>query len=133
MCIFVEHIFAKMKWILRPKQSEEYCNGVKKFVLNALSSFAVGNEIQCPCKDCSNRFWYSMDDVYDHLVCKGPCSSLVDWVYEISTPKYRKKTDQMETDCDGGFGLGNDFDEMMHNTYKYTSDSVGRKGINECK
>ncbi|KAL8088531.1 hypothetical protein AgCh_038349 [Apium graveolens] len=95
----LEHRFEKMKWILHPKQSEEYRNGAKKFVTNAFSNFDVGNEVQGPCKDYSNRFWYSIDDVYDHLVYQG---------------------------CGRGFGLGNDFDEMMDNAYTYNDDCRGR-------
>ncbi|XP_074353061.1 uncharacterized protein LOC141692230 [Apium graveolens] len=111
-----------MKWILHPKQSEEYRNGAKNFVTNAFSNFGVGNEVQCPCKDCSNRFWYSIDDMYNHLVCKGPYPSFVDWIYEILTSKYQKKSDQ---GSDRGLGLGNDFDEMMDNAYKYNDDCRG--------
>ena len=103
-----------MTWVSLPKYSEGYSTGVKDFVRNGFANFAVGNELRCPCKDCTNRFWYSRENVYDHLVCKGPSPSLANWIYEVSTPKFRKdNNDQM--DCDTGLGLGNDFDEMIRN------------------
>lgn len=57
-----------MTWVSLPKYSEAYSDGVTDFVRNGFDNFGVGNELRCPCKECSNRFWYSQEDVYDHLV-----------------------------------------------------------------
>ncbi|XP_074351848.1 uncharacterized protein LOC141690996 [Apium graveolens] len=100
-----------MTWVSLPKYSEAYSNGVTDFVQNAFDNFATGSELRCPCKDCSNRFWFSEEDVYDHLVSNGLCPLFVNWVYEVSTPKF-KKVDQ-EMDCDSGMGPGEDFDKMI--------------------
>ena len=109
-----------MNWALLPKYSEEYIRGVKDFVSNGFANFGVGTELRCPCKKCINRFWHSRDVVYDHLICKGPYPEFVNWIYEISTSKFKKISDTSDDmECDqGGFGLGDDFDEMIRNSYK---------------
>jgi len=38
-----------------PKFIEGYISGVKRFIQNTFSRFAVGDEITCPCKKCHNR------------------------------------------------------------------------------
>ncbi|XP_074352365.1 uncharacterized protein LOC141691534 [Apium graveolens] len=111
-----------MTLVSLPKYSEAYCNGVTDFIQNAFDNFATGSELRCPCKDCSNSFWFSEEDVYDHLVSNGLCPSFVNWVYEVSTPKF-KKVDQ-EMDCDSGMGLGEDFDKMIRD------ESRVRNGMN---
>lgn len=80
-----------MNWGLLHKFTEEYTNRAKDFILNGFANFVVGNELKCPCKNYRNRFWHSRDDVFDYLIFKGPYTPLVDWIYEISTPKYRRK------------------------------------------
>ncbi|KAK1373230.1 hypothetical protein POM88_029423 [Heracleum sosnowskyi] len=105
-----------MTWVSLPKYSEAYSDGVIDFVRNALDNFGQGDEIRCPCKDCSNRFWFSQEDVYDHLVFNGPCPTFANWIFEVSTVKFRKTNDR--TDCEMGMGLGEIFDEMIHNEGK---------------
>ncbi|XP_074336927.1 uncharacterized protein LOC141674102 [Apium graveolens] len=111
-----------MTWVSLPKYSEAYSNGVTDFIQNAFDNFATGSELRCPCKDYSNRFWFSEEDVYDHLVSNGLCPSFVNWVYEMSILKF-KKVDQ-EMDCDSGMGLGEDFDKMIRD------ESRVRNGMN---
>ncbi|KAL8097245.1 hypothetical protein AgCh_030391 [Apium graveolens] len=36
-------------WINLPRSSDEYINGVKNFVKNAMAKYAVGTELKCPC------------------------------------------------------------------------------------
>ncbi|XP_074356639.1 uncharacterized protein LOC141696392 [Apium graveolens] len=112
-----------MTWVSLPKYSEAYRNGVTDFIQNAFDNFATGSELRCPCKDCNNRFWFSKEDVYDHLVSNSLCPSFVNWVYEVSTPKF-KKVDQ-EMDCDSGMGLAEDFDKMI------CDESRVRNGMND--
>ena len=59
-------------WIKLPKFSDGYIRGVKAFIKNAVSRFAVGDEITCPCKKCKNDKWYRQHVVYDHLIYNGP-------------------------------------------------------------
>ena len=118
MCSIVEMI-----WVLRPRCTDEYRKGVQDFVSNGFANFGVGAELKCPCLNCANRFWHSIDNVYDHLVLKGPYPEFVNWIYEISKPKYRKVSD----DCGMGFGLGEDFDEMIRNNAKTGMNSDAKK------
>ena len=111
-----------MTWVSLPKYSEGYSNGVTDFVQNAFDNFVVGSELRCPCKDYSNHFWFCQEDVYDHLVSNSVCPSLSNWIYEVSTPKFRTVYEDM--DCNSGMGLGDDFDNMIHD------ESRGRNGMN---
>ena len=122
-----------MNWALLPKYSEEYIRGVKDFVSNGFANFGVGTELRCPCKKCINRFWHSRDVVQDHLICQGPYPEFVNWIYEISTSKFKKISDTSDDmECDqGGFGLGDDFDEMIRNSYKNDIDTSGKNQMNK--
>lgn len=42
-------------WIELPKFSEGYIRGIRSFLQNAFSRYAVGDEITCPCKKCDNH------------------------------------------------------------------------------
>nr|XP_017216852.1 PREDICTED: uncharacterized protein LOC108194417 [Daucus carota subsp. sativus] len=114
-----------MTWISLPKHSEGYSNGATHFVRNAFDNFSIGNELRCPCKDCSNRFWISPDNVYEHLVFNGPCPSFSNWIFEVSTDKFRKPNDVGMDDSDMCIGLGDDFDEMIRN------EGRARNGMNK--
>ncbi|XP_074337755.1 uncharacterized protein LOC141674953 [Apium graveolens] len=103
-----------MTWLSLPKHNEVYRNGATDFVRNAFDNFAIGNELRCPCKDCSNHFWFSRDNVYEHLVFSGPCPSFVNWIFEVSTDKFKKPKDVV-MDRDMCTSLGDDFDEMICN------------------
>ena len=113
-----------MNWLELPKNSEGYSIGATDFVRNAFDNFVLGNELRCPCKDCSNRFWFCQDNVYEHLIFNGPCPSFSNWIFEVLTDKFRKHND-VEMDGDTHIGLGEDFDEMIRN------EGRARNGMNK--
>lgn len=78
---------------------------------NAFENCAVWSELRSPCKDCCNHFWFSQEDVYDHLVGNSPYRSFCNWIYEVSTSKSRKINHEMN--CDTCMGMSNDFDKMI--------------------
>lgn len=68
-------------WMDLPRYSKEYEHGVKRFLDFAYSEGdPQGNEIQCPCDDCSNMLWCRRDVVDDHLIAKGFVKGYTRWI-----------------------------------------------------
>ncbi|KAL6508942.1 Multidrug resistance-associated protein 5 [Orobanche hederae] len=93
-------------WIKLPKFSDDYISGVKGFIKNAVSRFAVGDEITCPCKKCKNDKWYRQDVIYDHLIYNGPSPLYMEWMCEVS----RHRSDE-DMDCEAGIDFGDTLGE----------------------
>ena len=68
-------------WVNLPRSSNEYNNGVEKFLDLAFSKTSQYGQILCPCKECVNRHWLSRKQVYDHLIYKGFTRGYKDWVF----------------------------------------------------
>ncbi|XP_074327626.1 uncharacterized protein LOC141665540 [Apium graveolens] len=119
------------KWVTLPKYSDRYRKGVEAFVNQAFSRYAVGNELKCPCKKCGNCFWSGAKAIHEHLVCNGPCSHSVEWIYEVSTHEIDRVADEMDINI--GVDLGDEFDAMIHNAYgtNDVTNHVGRTGLND--
>ncbi|CAN1757493.1 hypothetical protein LINPERHAP1_LOCUS6538 [Linum perenne] len=68
-------------WMNKPRSSDEYMHGLNNFL-----DFAFGSpncrddKILCPCKNCSNRYWFSREDVIDHLIFSGFVRNYTHWV-----------------------------------------------------
>ncbi|XP_074350584.1 uncharacterized protein LOC141689948 [Apium graveolens] len=117
------------KWIFLPKYSDKYRKGVEDFVTVAFSKYAVGKELTCPCKTCSNRFWSDAKGIREHLVCNGPCPHYLEWIYEVSTLRIENMIGDMdEMDTDIGMGLGDEFEAIMQNVYR-TGNDTGEHGV----
>ncbi|KAK1384163.1 hypothetical protein POM88_021898 [Heracleum sosnowskyi] len=100
-------------WLNLPKYTKDYTEGVDLFVKIAIAKFADGNEIQCPCDKCENRFWRSPGTVRDHLICHGPCVTFVEWIYDVTSLKDSNIMDpELDTELDTGFQ--DNFDEMLN-------------------
>ncbi|KAK1393546.1 hypothetical protein POM88_012602 [Heracleum sosnowskyi] len=102
------------KWLEVPKYTDEYSNGVKDFLRNAFSKYAIGSEIRCPCKNCKNNKWHGESVIFDHLICDGPCPMCVSYIYEVAHTTFSTK---MDHDMGMG-GLEDNFDDMFHGTYR---------------
>ncbi|XP_021770707.1 uncharacterized protein LOC110734887 [Chenopodium quinoa] len=61
-------------WIDAPQNAEEYIKGVENFLELAFLNSTMGLEeddepkILCPCTKCVNRFWFTREVVFDHLI-----------------------------------------------------------------
>ena len=42
-----------------------------KFLDFSVLNASQGDQILCPCKNCSNLVWDNREVVYEHLVCEG--------------------------------------------------------------
>lgn len=102
-------------WLYRPRYSKEYIKGVKDFVENAMTNYAVDDELKCPCSLCKSRQWWGRDDVYNHLICNGPHLLVAQWIYDVSNLKEEGNTDLMDWEENTGFG--DNLDQMLDVTY----------------
>ena len=107
----MESDYGNKSWIGLPRYHEEYEKGIKAFVEKAFALFSVGDELKCPCKDCDDRKWHRADVIYDHLICRGPSMSHVQWIYRISGAKIRDTTDFK--DCEAGAAFGDNLQDMF--------------------
>ncbi|XP_057420787.1 uncharacterized protein LOC130714843 isoform X1 [Lotus japonicus] len=57
-------------WILLPRNSPAYQEGVKGFLDFAFERSSVDGAILCPCGLCNFRKWLTRDVVYEHLIIK---------------------------------------------------------------
>ena len=48
-----------------------YEEGVKRFLDFSFANAISRDTIKCPCKNCSNVYYRSRDEVYEHLICDG--------------------------------------------------------------
>lgn len=110
-------------WIGLPKFSEGYISGVKDFIRNAFSRFRVGDEITCPCKNCTNRKWRRQDVIYDHLIYNGPSPLHMKWIFDVSRSDVGMDDEHM--DWEGGIDFGDNLREMLHLT------QINRQNIEE--
>lgn len=74
-------------WIGLPRSSAEYVRGIKAFLRNAFPIYKVGDEMKCPCKKCTERYWYCENVIYDHLIFNGPSQLHAGWICEVSQTK----------------------------------------------
>ncbi|XP_074376914.1 uncharacterized protein LOC141718433 [Apium graveolens] len=120
------------KWVTLPRYSDKYRMGVKAFITNAFSEYASGNELKCPCRKCSNRYWYGESVIKEHLICNGVCPQSTEWIYEVSNHKNNDVDDNMDSDI--GMGLADELEAMIRNTYENCnndSEHGVRKGLDD--
>ncbi|XXG42875.1 hypothetical protein AAC387_Pa01g3044 [Persea americana] len=58
-------------WTLESRVSIAYEEGVKRFLDFSFANAISRDTIKCPCKNCSNVYYRSRDEVYEHLICDG--------------------------------------------------------------
>ncbi|XP_063942849.1 uncharacterized protein LOC135150469 [Daucus carota subsp. sativus] len=100
-------------WINLPRFTEEYSKGVGNFVKNAMVKYAVDDELKCPCSRCKSKHWWGPEDVYNHLICKGPSLEIADWVYDVSNMNGGSSL----VDSEANMGFDDDLEGMLNITY----------------
>ncbi|XXG46822.1 hypothetical protein AAC387_Pa02g1567 [Persea americana] len=58
-------------WTLESRVSIAYEEGVKRFLDFSFANAISRDMIKCLCKNCSNVYYRSRDEVYEHLICDG--------------------------------------------------------------
>ena len=101
-------------WAELPKFSEGYISGVKLFIRNTFSRFAVGDEITCPSNKCHNRKCHCQEVVYNHLIWNGPSKLYMKWICEVYCLDPERSDNDM--DCEAGINFGDNLDEMLQCT-----------------
>jgi len=99
-------------WIGLPRSSAEYVRGIKAFLRNAFPIYKVGDEMKCPCKKCTERYWYCENVIYDHLIFNGPSQLHAGWICEVSQTKLTAADDLM--DCETEMDFEDNLDVMFN-------------------
>ena len=69
-------------WIkLRDRCSKEYIDGVAQFMEVAKCHVNREGQTRCPCKNCQNSTYQTLDRVQGHLFANGISPSYRQWVY----------------------------------------------------
>ncbi|KAK4259215.1 hypothetical protein QN277_005569 [Acacia crassicarpa] len=68
-------------WIIKPRNSIEYEEGVRRFIDFAFQHSSIEGKILCPCSPCGFIKWLSKETVYDHLLCKKFPEGYTFWFY----------------------------------------------------
>ncbi|CAN0905483.1 hypothetical protein LINGRAHAP2_LOCUS23699 [Linum grandiflorum] len=92
-------------WMIKPRSSVEYIQGLNNFLDIAFGSpNCRDDKILCPCKNCSNRYWYSRTDVNHHLICCRFVRNYTRWVLhgESSFHAQPSMDDGLEQHYEGG-------------------------------
>ncbi|XP_072084535.1 uncharacterized protein [Arachis hypogaea] len=97
-------------WMLKPRTSKKYLDGLDEFLDFAFHNAAEGTQILCPCKNCNNCAWGNREDVYEHLVCDGFDKGHSKWIFhgECGSSKSAKKD---------GSEIRDNLDKLLEETF----------------
>ncbi|XP_010240303.1 uncharacterized protein LOC100844242 isoform X2 [Brachypodium distachyon] len=73
-------------WMRLPRSTDEYRDGVSKFIEYAVAKSGRHHKLLCPCKNCANRFRLGKQQVLEHLVCDGFMDGYTTWFFHGETP-----------------------------------------------
>ncbi|KAK7306021.1 hypothetical protein VNO77_43935 [Canavalia gladiata] len=68
-------------WIDMPRNTDEYLDGLDKFLDFAFENGSINDTIRCPCHKCRFNKWATRDDVRDHLICKAFPENYKFWIW----------------------------------------------------
>ncbi|XP_075092458.1 uncharacterized protein LOC142172685 [Nicotiana tabacum] len=117
------------RWMCLRRSTDEYIQGVNKFLDKAFERASQGNQILCPCKLCANCFWHHRIVVEDHLIVNGFVHGYNKWVFHGEGFSSRK------TPCprsnDEGSDMYDDIDGLLHDTFRNVEDDLGHEGVRD--
>ena len=102
------HVWRNLPWF-----TKEYSKGVGNFAKNAMVKYAVDDELKCPCSRCKSKHWWGPEDVYNHLIYKGPSLEIADWVYDVSNMNGGSSL----VDSEANMEFDDDLEGMLNITY----------------
>ena len=74
-------------WIQAPRISDDYQKGVKDFLQFAQQHAPMlGGNYFCPCVNCVNRRYQSLNDIRSHLICDGFSPTYTNWIWHGELP-----------------------------------------------
>lgn len=95
---------------------KEYIAGVEDFLNKTFITSAQGDEILCPCRKCSNRYWHCRNIILDHLVYYGFLEGHDHWVFHEEGFSSRMQTDDS---LDGDVvNTHDDIDGLLNDMFK---------------
>ncbi|KAI0493925.1 hypothetical protein KFK09_024052 [Dendrobium nobile] len=66
-------------WITKSRLNREYNKGDEDFLNFAGRSKNLSGKILCPCKSCINRYFFSVQDVKEHIMTNGFFTGYIVW------------------------------------------------------
>ncbi|XP_025703763.1 uncharacterized protein [Arachis hypogaea] len=73
-------------WILKPRDSIEYRQGLNMFLDFAFANASSDNMIKCTCPQCGFQFIQTREDAYDHLLMKSFPAGYTLWLRHGEKP-----------------------------------------------
>ncbi|GKC03878.1 hypothetical protein Tco_0995488 [Tanacetum coccineum] len=64
-------VFADKSWLEKPRGSQEFYDGVQKFVAHCTPLVNSAGKIRCPCKRCRNILFKPIEWIGDHITDNG--------------------------------------------------------------
>ncbi|XLR00246.1 hypothetical protein S83_066444 [Arachis hypogaea] len=97
-------------WMLKPRTSKKYLDGLDEFFDFAFHNAAEGTQILCPCKNCNNCSWGNREDVYEHLFCDGFDKGYNKWIFhgECGSSKFAEND---------GSEIQDNLDKLLEETF----------------
>ncbi|XP_019252797.1 PREDICTED: uncharacterized protein LOC109231602 [Nicotiana attenuata] len=111
------------------RSTDEYIQGVNKFLDKAFERASQGNQILCPCKVCANCFWHHRNVVEDHLIVNDFVHGYTKWVFHGEGFSSRKT--RCPSSNDEGSDMYDDIDGLLHDIFRNVEDDLGHEGVRD--
>lgn len=120
MCCIIQSLAMDKSWMnLRDRLCKEYVNGIRTFIQVAKNHVNKDGKSRCPCRDCQNAFWKSINDIEIHLYRFGIATTYQRWIFhgeKVDINYYKPvdlnsgidKVDHLDDDDDGNHDDNND-------------------------
>uniref|UniRef100_A0A0A9HG26 Transposase-associated domain-containing protein n=1 Tax=Arundo donax TaxID=35708 RepID=A0A0A9HG26_ARUDO len=120
-------------WMRAPRSTNEYNEGVKRFIEFAFSKSAKYNRILCPCKTCQNAYWLVKEEVRGHLVSSGFMPGYTSWIHHGESMSSSKPGVASSPQYEYGSASGDEMDRMLMDGFgMYDTQALGEdKGLHE--
>ena len=99
-------------WLCAARHSEQYSDGVRAFLELAVANSQNKQSILCPCKNCTNRYWFNVNVVHEHLICDGFMRGYTTWIFHGETMHASTPTDNL-TDEPAVHDGNDEIEQMM--------------------
>ncbi|XP_020097622.1 uncharacterized protein LOC109716524 [Ananas comosus] len=101
-------------WILKPRSSADYQQGLDQFLKFAFDNASKGSMILCLCRKCTNCFWKEEEVVYEHLLCDGFMQGYTRWIFHGEDTSQSNPTNKANIQNEQ---INDEMDELLHDAF----------------
>ena len=113
-------------WLNAARSSKQYADGVVDFCqLAASHSDNNKSSILCPCRNCTNRYWFDINLVQEHLICYGFMSGYTTWIFHGETMHSSTPTNQRTDESSLRDGHDEIEEMIMDGCAMYNNSALG--------